>query len=138
MRNRWSIATPALAVALMLTTGGPAWAQGAGGAPIGGTRTFATAGGTRWLTPGYSMSTSSHFTLYGSSSSVTSGVSGYTSPYSYYAAIPPAPARRYVDYAESGFNYYGRPYGHPGDRWSWSALGSNQRLLDRYYYPPVR
>jgi hypothetical protein len=131
-------ATLAVAAVLLMAMGGRVEAQVFGGAASGGTRTFPARGGTVALSPGSAASTVTYATLYGPTPSTTGGISGYVSPYSYYAAIPPAPARIYVDYASSGFNFYGRPYGHPNDRWSWQALGSNQHLLDRFYYPPVR
>ncbi|MFO0950049.1 MAG: hypothetical protein U0835_02645 [Isosphaeraceae bacterium] len=64
-------------------------------------------------------------------------------PYSYYAAIPPVSPRGYVGYvnpSDSGFAFYGRPYGHPYDRWSWDALSTAPYggVLAKYYYPPVR
>lgn len=59
-------------------------------------------------------------------------------PYSYYAAFP-RPARGYVPYGPTdGFPFYGRPYGHPYDRWTWAYMGGGDyRYLARYYYPPV-
>lgn len=57
--------------------------------------------------------------------------------YSYYAAYQ-YPAREYVGYGTNDFPYYGRPYGHPSDRWSWPYLsGEYTAALVRYYYPPV-
>jgi hypothetical protein len=135
----WSATLVVAAVlAMTMAAGSRVEAQAPGGAAIGGTRTFPARGGTVAIAPGYMPSTVTYATLYGPSPSTSSGISGYVPPYSYYAAIPPAPARIYVDYADSGFNFYGRPYGRPNDRWSWQAMGSNQHLLDRYYYPPVR
>ncbi|SIO58248.1 hypothetical protein SAMN05444166_5606 [Singulisphaera sp. GP187] len=62
----------------------------------------------------------------------------YVPPYSYYAAYP-NPARGYVGYGTNDFPYYGRPYGGPSDRWSWSAMSTaGNGGLARYYYPPVR
>jgi hypothetical protein len=62
----------------------------------------------------------------------------YVPPYSYYAALP-WPARGYVPYGPGdGFPFYGEPYGHPYDRWTWPYLsGGYYRYLARYYYPPV-
>ena len=137
MRLRTGIATLAVAAALAVATGGRVEAQGYG-AESGGTRSYPTREGSMPFTPGYVRSVATYATYYGSNTVYAGGPSGYVSPYSYYAAIPPAPARIYVDYANSGFNFYGRPYGHPNDRWSWAALNSSQNLLDRYYYPPVR
>ena len=68
------------------------------------------------------------------------GVSLASLPYSYYAAIPPNPARIYVGYGANDAPFYGRPYGYPSDRWSWQALSSVPYggVLNRYYYAPVR
>lgn len=59
-------------------------------------------------------------------------------PYSYYAAFP-WPARGYVPYGPGDqFPFYGQPYGHPYDRWTWPYLGGGyNRYLARYYYPPI-
>ena len=64
--------------------------------------------------------------------------SAYVPPYSYYAAWP-WPARGYVPYGPGdAFPFYGRPYGHPYDRWTWPYMGGGySRYLARYYYPPV-
>ena len=49
------------------------------------------------------------------------------------------PARVYVSYGTNDlFPYGGQPYGHPYDRWTWSALSGPDERLYRYYYPPVR
>jgi hypothetical protein len=62
---------------------------------------------------------------------------GVIYPYSY-AVTAPLPARGYVGYgANDIFPYYGRPYGHAYDKYSWSTL-SGSGSLARYYYPPVR
>jgi hypothetical protein len=63
----------------------------------------------------------------------------YVPPYSYYAALP-WPARGYVPYGPNdGFPFYGTPYGHPYDPWTWPYMsGGYYRYLARYYYPPVR
>ena len=71
----------------------------------------------------------------------TSGYSGYTVPYSYYAAWPNWPARGYVGYGPNDiFPFYGRPYGHAYDLWTWPSLSESYYggVLNRYYYPPVR
>ncbi len=74
---------------------------------------------------------------------VTYYSSGYvTNPwptYSYYATPPGLPARVYVGYpgASEPFPFYGRPYGNPSDRWSWSTLGGMGGAPARYFYPPV-
>jgi hypothetical protein len=58
--------------------------------------------------------------------------------YSYYVAPYPYPARGYVGLGND-FPFYGRPYGHPYDPWSWSYLSSYPNPgLARYFYPPVR
>lgn len=64
--------------------------------------------------------------------------SAYVPPYSYYAALP-WPPRAYVPYGPSDeFAFYGQPYGHPYDRWTWPYLsGGYYGYLSRYYYPPV-
>ena len=49
----------------------------------------------------------------------------YIPPYSYYVAPYPLPARPYVGLGSNDiFPYYGRPYGHPYDAWTWSYMGS--------------
>ena len=64
---------------------------------------------------------------------------GNVLPYSYWVAAP-NPSRVYVEYGSvDQFPFYGRPYGNPGDRWSWYYMGGgNSRYLARYYYPPLR
>lgn len=64
--------------------------------------------------------------------------SAYVPPYSYYAALP-APARGYVPYgSQDQFPFYGNPYGHPYDPWTWSYIGGGyQAYMARYFYPPV-
>jgi hypothetical protein len=55
-------------------------------------------------------------------------------PYSYYVTFP-EPARIYVGYgANDGFPFLGQPYGHAGDRWSWSAMSTGNSSLAKYYY----
>ncbi len=55
-----------------------------------------------------------------------------------YSISAPQPARGYVGYGDNDiFPYYGRPYGHAYDRYSWSAM-SGENTMARYYYPPVR
>jgi hypothetical protein len=138
MRLETWIATTALAAALGLATGGRADAQvfrvGAGIAP----KPFIGAGGPVNVTSANAPATATFATSHAYASGYNGATSGYIPPYSYYAALPPAPARIYVDYANSGFNFYGKPYGHPNDRWSWSAMSSDQGSMNRYYYPPVR
>jgi hypothetical protein len=60
-------------------------------------------------------------------------------PYSYWVSAP-NPARIYVEYGTADqFPFYGRPYGNPGDRWSWYYMGGgSSRYLARYYYPLLR
>jgi len=60
-------------------------------------------------------------------------------PYSYYVAYPHA-ARGYVGYgSQDNFPYYGRPYGHPYDPWTWPYMsGGYYGTLARYYDPPVK
>ena len=64
--------------------------------------------------------------------------SAYVPPYSYYVTYP-WPARGYVPYGlNDGFPFYGRPYGHAYDRWTWYHMGGgSSRYLARYYYPPI-
>jgi hypothetical protein len=58
--------------------------------------------------------------------------------YSYPAAYP-FPAREYVPYGSGdGYPFYGDPYGHPYDRWTWTNLSGAGSQPARYYYPPVR
>lgn len=64
----------------------------------------------------------------------------YIPPYSYFAAYPNL-ARDYVGLPGLGCNdfpYYGRPYGHAYDRYSWSNIGGGDLGLSRFYYAPVR
>jgi hypothetical protein len=62
---------------------------------------------------------------------------GMIYPYSY-SVTAPLPARGYVPYgANDIFPYYGRPYGHAYDKWTWESLSGGSSLA-RYYYPPVR
>jgi len=64
--------------------------------------------------------------------------SPYRPPYSYYAAPYPLPARYYVGYGDNDYPFYGRPYGHPYDPWTWQYMGGGgQRYLARYFYPPL-
>jgi len=58
--------------------------------------------------------------------------------YSYYT-LSPLPARTYVGYRADEFPFYGAPYGHPYDPWTWPMMsGSYNRGLARYYDPPVK
>jgi hypothetical protein len=56
--------------------------------------------------------------------------------YSYYVSAP-NPARVYAGLGSGDqFPFYGRPYGNPGDRWSWYYMGGGaNRYLAKYYYP---
>ena len=59
---------------------------------------------------------------------------GFT--YSYYGSWSGEP-RVYQSYGPSDpFPYYGQPYGHAYDRYSWAAMSGENRLA-RYFYPPV-
>lgn len=55
----------------------------------------------------------------------------YVPPYSYYAAVYPYPARFYVGYGSNDMPFYGTPYGHPYDLWTWPEM---RRLA--YYVVP--
>lgn len=58
-------------------------------------------------------------------------------PYSYYATT--GNAREYVPYgANDSFAFYGRPYGHAYDRWSWSTFAGTNAAPARYFYEPLR
>ncbi|WP_422925639.1 hypothetical protein [Singulisphaera sp. PoT] len=89
-------------------------------------------------------------TTYGAPASTVTSYSSYyaypsttyaptpTPPYSYYAAWA-GPARLYAGYGSNDFPFYGRPYGHAYDPWTWPYMsGSYYRDLAHYYYPPVR
>jgi hypothetical protein len=75
----------------------------------------------------YSTSYISQTAYYGYSPAINSYYGYYPAPYSYYAAPYPFPARLYVGYGND-FPFYGRPYGHPSDRWSWSSMGASYRV----------
>ena len=125
---RTSIAVFALAIVLI----GQGTAQAQVGRGIYGPRQFVGAGGPVALTPGYAA-----YTTY-SSAYVAPGASmlGVVKPYSYYVLPPSIPSREYVGPAQ--FPFYGRPYGHPNDRWTWPYLaGPSYGVLARYYYPPL-
>jgi hypothetical protein len=58
--------------------------------------------------------------------------------YSYYTRTN-LPVRTYVGYGANDFPFYGAPYGHPYDPWTWATLsGSYQAGLSRYYAPPLK
>ena len=62
-----------------------------------------------------------------------------TRPYSYYVARPMGTARGYYGYGADQFPYYGRPYGHPYDPWTWPYMtDSYQNSLYRYYEPVLK
>jgi hypothetical protein len=112
-------------VGAVFLLGGEGRAQG-----LTSARTYVGTGGPVRLTPGYS---SQPWAVYNAPAPSTPSRTFY---YSYYAA-PGVAAREYVGSVE--FPFYGRPYGHPNDRWSWANLsGGDQGSLARYYYPPVR
>ncbi len=59
-------------------------------------------------------------------------------PYSTASATRMQPARWYVSYGgDDPYPFYGTPYGHAYDRYTWGAL-SGESSLNRYFYPPVR
>lgn len=55
----------------------------------------------------------------------------YVPPYSYYAAVYPYPARIYIGYFSNDMPFYGTPYGHPYDLWTWPEM----RRLSYYIVP---
>ncbi|MFO0958837.1 MAG: hypothetical protein U0800_15635 [Isosphaeraceae bacterium] len=58
--------------------------------------------------------------------------------YSFYV-VSPLPARGYVGYgANDAFPYYGQPYGHAYDAWTWDAMGGAFGNRQRFFYVPVR
>ncbi len=58
--------------------------------------------------------------------------------YSYYVT-PPSPPRTYQGYGTNDFPFYGVPYGHPYDPWTWPYMSdAYSRGLARYYDPPVK
>jgi hypothetical protein len=65
----------------------------------------------------------------------------FVPPYSYYAAYPHGYwPRSYVGYgANDIFPFYGKPYGHPSDAWTWPYMSVPPwgGALNRYYYPPL-
>jgi hypothetical protein len=62
-----------------------------------------------------------------------------TYTYSYYSRSG-LPARTYIGFGGGGdFPFYGQPYGHPYDAWTWPMMsGSYGNGLARYYDPPVK
>lgn len=127
MRNR-SITLFALILVAATAAGRKAEAQVLRGA-FRGPRVFAGAGGPVTLTPGYGQA-------YAPTGFSPASASGYVPPYSYFAAPPGQPARIYE--GPTGYPYYGKPYGHPYDRWTWPyKSGAPDANLERYYYPPL-
>lgn len=58
--------------------------------------------------------------------------------YSYYM-VAPLPARGYVGYGDADiFPYYGQPYGHAYDLWTWDGMSGPLVNRQRFFYPPVR
>lgn len=96
---------------------------------FGGPRVFVGAGGPVTLTPG-----SGYGASYGSVPG--SYAPAAPLPYSYYGVPSWQPARIYEGPAV--FPFYGRPYGHPYDHWTWPYIsGGADANLARYYYPPL-
>ena len=84
--------------------------------------------GAPWSTGG--ISTYPIAPVYGS----TDLPSGFT--YSYYGSWTNQP-RVYQSYGPADpYPFYGQPYGHASDRYTWSAMSGENRLA-RYFYPPV-
>jgi hypothetical protein len=124
----------ALAVGLGLLASGarPAEAQVVRG--VFGPRTFVGPGGPVALTPGYGVAPST--TLYSSYSSAYVPAGAVVKPYSYYVLPPSIPSREYV--GPAAFPFYGKPYGHVYDRWTWPYMSDpSASVLNRYYYPPL-
>jgi hypothetical protein len=123
---RTTIAAFILTAALGLAGGRTAEAQTAR-TGLFGPRAFTGPGGPVTLTPGPAS---------GSTAGAVTYSSGYVPPYSYYVLPASVPSRIYV--GPPDFPFYGRPYGHPTDRWSWQYMGNLYRdVLARYYYPPL-
>ena len=62
----------------------------------------------------------------------------YVPPYSYYVLPNAYPKRHYSGYGTGDFPFYGRPYGHRYDAWTWPYLsGGYYNGMARYYYPPL-
>lgn len=98
---------------------------------LGGPKMFVGAGGPVTLTPGYGYGNAATAGEYAPANGPA-----YVPPYSYYAVPPAYPARVYQ--GPDVFPFYGRPYGHPFDRWTWPYIsGGADANLARYYYPPL-
>ena len=54
-------------------------------------------------------------------------------PYSYRVAASPNVSRYYAGYGTNDFPYYGRPYGHAYDAWTWPYLGQGTGNAHYYY-----
>ncbi len=99
----------------------------------GGPSTFVGPGGPVSLTPGSGYPVGNG---YGYSATAPSTAPTNILPYSYYGVPSWQPARIYEGPAV--FPFYGRPYGHPYDRWTWPYIsGGYDANLARYYYPPL-
>jgi len=123
-----SLAASVFAVVAVHAIGSAAEAQVVRGG-FGGPRVFVGAGGPVTLTPGYGYSSAYVPPAY---------VPGpaYVAPYSYYVLPATVPSRTYI--GPSIYPFYGRPYGHPYDRWTWPYIsGGPDANLARYYYPPL-
>ncbi len=106
----------------------------AGMATAGGGRVqaqvFTGAGGPVALTPGYAPGVTY------SSAYVTPMAYGAVKPYSYYVLPAYVPSRVYV--GPNAFPFYGQPYGHAYDRWTWQYMSEPYYGgMARYYYPPL-
>jgi hypothetical protein len=117
----------AIALTALLAWGGPAEAQSARSNRFG-PRDLGTWGTTVSTTPGV---------VYSSGYVVPPAYPTVAvKPYSYYVLPSSVPSREYVGPAE--FPFYGRPYGYPYDRWTWSYMSTaGYGPLVRYYYPPL-
>jgi len=125
---RKAIAVLVLTAAASLAGSTSAQAQGVRGRLFGGPRVFTGPGGPTTLTPGYG---------YSSSYAAPASVPGQVKPYSYYVLPSGVPSREYSG-EPTVFPFYGKPYGHPYDRWTWTYMtGPNDSVLSRYYYPPL-
>src|SRR5262245_30169917 len=110
---RTSIAAFALA-ALVLAGVGSAEAQVVRGG-VFGPRVFTGPGGPVTLTPGYGYGAGS--VTYSSAYAAPVRV---VKPYSYYVLPAGVPSREYVGPPQ--FPFYGQPYGHVYDRWTWAYM----------------
>ena len=62
----------------------------------------------------------------------------YVPPYSYQVLPNAYPKRHYSGYGTNDFPFYGQPYGHSYDAWTWPYLsGGYNRGMARYFYPPL-